>query len=345
MRSKVCAILGAGASKDASAAGGPPTNPNFEPPLAKELFGRRTVFTSGAAAPYRGVRVLASELGELGGTSLEAKLVEFARDPRPHVRRYFRQVPPYLRDLLLNVSVNYTKGSPGNHVRLALNLLKEHEVAFFDLNYDDYLERALPECDPSLVISNLLDYVQAGRQAIVGKVRGSINWGTPIGEGPNVGSDELFASYETLLEMNGFDPLVPCKELIFAPNGAPTLAWRGQDGRQLYPVLTAPLAGKDHTALVCPKGHLEALAKFLAECTHYLVIGTSGLDDDLLGFLSDYVRSVVLVHYVNLKDGGACQGNFQKGVPSFAKAHHSVDYDDGLRLYLGSQQFRDFLTA
>ena len=338
VRTKVCVILGAGASADASNEGGPPANPTWKPPLASELFGRRMVFQSGAARPYPGVRALASELGELGPLPLEAKLLEFARDPRDLVRRYFRQVPLYLRDLLLSVTTNYTGGeNPGNHVRLCLNLLKEHQTAFLDLNYDDYLEKALPVCGDGLEIRNLSDYVELERVAIVGKVHGSIHWGTPVGPA-DAPSAHLEAYY-------AFDPLGPCPELIFAPSRDSTFGWRDRNGRLLYPVLTAPLAGKDHTALVCPKGHLDALKTFLEGCTHYVVIGTSGLDDDLLGFLRQYVHSVELVHYVNKGETAteSCKTNFEKAAPAFRNARRSIAFDGGFRLYLGSQHFRDFL--
>ncbi len=69
-----CVILGAGASKDSWNNGGPPRKEEWMPPVAAELFrfGERLKFADIASA-YPGVSVLASDLGELGGTSLEAK--------------------------------------------------------------------------------------------------------------------------------------------------------------------------------------------------------------------------------------------------------------------------------
>jgi hypothetical protein len=345
MEKPVCVILGAGASADAWNSGGPSRSGNWNPPVAAELFnfGRREVFL-GPASPYHGVQVLAADLGELGGQSLEAKLQEYARDPRDLIKRYFRQVPLYLRDLLVEVTTKFTSNgaNPGNHVRLCLRLLKDHQVAFLDLNYDDYLERALPVCDESLGINNLLDYVKPGRRAIVGKVHGSIHWGTPIALPPQ--SEDA----ENLLRVYcDFDPLSPCTELIFQPSRKNTFNWRDLESRKLlYPVLTAPLAGKDHTALVCPKGHLETLGAFLRGCKHFLVIGTSGLDDDLLGFLGQHVSSVDVVQYVNLNAGTQeCRGRFEKAVHPFHGTQKKVEYASGFTGYLGSPEFQDVLRA
>src|ERR1700730_1027179 len=181
---KVCVILGAGASKDGWNEGGPPRNMNWEPPLAAELFrfGQRPAFL-GPAGPYHGEQVLASELGALGTAPLDAKLLEYAKHPHERMKRYFRQVPLYLRDLFLSVSANFTQGgaSPGNLTRLLLRLLNSnHHVAFLDLNYDDYLEKTLAFVDNQFAINGLLEYIEPSRAAIVGKVHGSINWGIPI---------------------------------------------------------------------------------------------------------------------------------------------------------------------
>ena len=346
MKKPVCVILGAGASADAWSEGGPvPRSTGLRPPVARELFnfGSRADFYS-VARTYPGVQALAAELGELGGRSLEARLREYADDPRDLVKRYFRQVPLYLRDLLVKVTTEYTPGGahPGNHIRLCLGLLKEHPVAFLDLNYDDYLEEALPVCDGTLAVTSLDDYVKTGRQAIVGKVHGSIHWGTPIAQPPQ---DESAA--HLISEYCNYDPLGECHDLIFQPSRKNTFNWREPDTRRLlFPVLTAPLAGKDHTALVCPKGHLDALKTFLKGCEHYLVIGTSAQDEDLLNFLRSSVLSVQLVHYVNHQDGAnACKANFENSSRTFLNAHRRFVFDEGFRAYLSSDHFQNSLNA
>ena len=109
---KIGVILGAGASADASNPGEPPARPEWQPPLAKDLF-RFDAHPNywAVAGRYRGVRVLTPELAEVlaaGTVSLEAKLADFAVHPDQRIRDHFRHIPPYLRDLILGVTAGYT---------------------------------------------------------------------------------------------------------------------------------------------------------------------------------------------------------------------------------------------
>ena len=149
-------MLGAGASYDCWNDTGSPARPEWRPPLARELFGARPAFW-GVLQGYRGVVVLASELGELArgdAFNIELKLREFANHEDQRIRRAFKEVPLYLRDLIATVVGSYTERRlPGAHVRFVMNLLAAGaSVAFIDLNYDPYIETALAYFDPELVI-------------------------------------------------------------------------------------------------------------------------------------------------------------------------------------------------
>src|SRR5437773_1676487 len=88
---KVGVILGAGASRDAFNDTGPPRDEQWTPPLAAELFSQRPVFWP-VLAQYPGVRVLASDLGELvraGKAIMETKLREYANHSDPRIREHF----------------------------------------------------------------------------------------------------------------------------------------------------------------------------------------------------------------------------------------------------------------
>lgn len=337
---KVCVILGAGASADAWNASGPPATPEWKPPLAKELFGQRDTFW-GFMQRFPGVRVLSAELAEVvrsGTIALEAKLLEYARHPDKRISERFKEVPPYLRELILAVVEKHTGGiSPGTHLRLVMRLLSSgHKLGFLDLNYDDYLEMALVDFDPGLAISSLPHYVAAERQAIVGKVHGSVHWGTP------------FALQDFRDSLRDFDPLSPPTNVVLERSKRDSFNWRHPEtGHLLYPVITAPLAGKDHSALVCPPGHLKAFQAFLEGCRHYLVIGTSGQDDDLLSFLNQSVSAVDLVHYVNYMQNATleCQQRIEAASPVFSRAMNRLPFPHGFRAYLGSQEFQDFVQS
>jgi len=284
--------------------------------------------------------VLTPELAEVlaaGSASLEAKLAESAVHPDPRIRDHFRQVPPYLRDLILSVTAGYTNNvSPGTHLRLVTSLLSSnHQIAFLDLNYDDYLETALADFDDELQISEFRDYVREGRQAIVGKVHGSVHWGAPFPR-----ANDYFQG------ISGVPPLGPYPHAILEKSRTVSPQWITPNGEAgLYPILTVPLAGKGHTALRFRADHQHALQRFLQECERYLVIGTSGLDDDLLGYLDEYVSSVRTVHYVNYESANTevCRTRFQGGCVAFNRASAVVPFIGGFRAYLSSREFERFL--
>ena len=333
-------ILGAGASKDAWSKGGPPRQNSWTPPLANELFqfDARDLFWQ-VAKDYRGVRVLAPHLAERGGVALEEKLLELSRHHDSRIRDCYKDVPPYLRDLILHVTAGFTQNvSPGSHLHLVGSLLgSDHNVAFLDLNYDDYLEKAVADFDPQMEIKKLRDYTN-NAQVVVGKIHGSIHWGVAM---PWHGTLE-----DSLAKFNGTIP--PNAQIIWSGSRQMARAWFAPGGEAiLYPLLTAPLAGKDQTALVCTPETLKRLHLFLKDCAHYLVIGTSGQDTDLLGFLAESVSSVRVVHYVNFQQEATreCQVRIEAGCPMFKSAPSQVLYPHGFRAYLGSEQFQDFLRA
>jgi hypothetical protein len=92
---------------------------------------------------------------------------------------------------------------------------------------------------------------------------------------------------------------------------------------------------------------VAALRDYLTESQHYLVIGTSGLDDDLLALLSQSVRKVRTVHYVSDSSKGVRQleGRFCRKIRGFASARNPVLFDSGFRAYVGSPMFTKLLKG
>jgi len=336
---KVAVILGAGASLDAWNGTGPPANPTWAPPLAKDLFGARDIFWR-VLETYRGAQVLASDLGELvrRGLNIEQKLREYSEHRDGRVRNHFKHVPPYLRDLLNTVVREYTgEHPPGTHLRFLMKLLTSNlQLAFVVLNYDDYVELSLSAFDERLRIRTMDDYVAPGRPALVGKVHGSVDWGRPMEDKGN-----WEASVLTL------DLSKRPSQILLEQSRSRSREWFTQDRKQmLYPVLTAPLAGKGHTDLVCPAEHLDALREFLSDCRDLLVIGTSGQDDDLAALLASCLSEVKIAHYVNGDRQAAEQvhDRFSARVPAFRSAS-TVFYDEGFRAYTGSEELDAFLAG
>jgi len=112
-----------------------------------------------------------------GTETLESVLGVLAHHRDPQTQQDFKQIPPYLRDLLHKVSNDFT-AIPGHYVKLAHLLLKDFDsnVLFIVLNYDDLLERALTLLYPEFLFREISDYVSDARPFQVVKLHGSINW-------------------------------------------------------------------------------------------------------------------------------------------------------------------------
>jgi len=322
MAKKVAVILGAGASYDCWNDTGPPADMHWRPPLARDLFGTRPAFWD-VLVRFNGARVLASELGELArgdAFNIEVKLREYAEHKDQRIRQAFKDVPLYLRDLISSVVYRYTANQhPGTHLRFVMNLLSTGaEAAFIDLNYDPYLEMALTAFDPLLLIRAIGDYTAQGRQAIICKPHGSIHWGVRMGPS-GLSWDEA---------LKGFDPQQTRGEIVVEKSQSNSIGW-SLNQALLYPVLTAPLAGKGHMDLVCPEPHLEALRTFLEDCRHYVIIGTSGQDEDLLAFLREVRRTSKrpIAYYVSDSEPNARLTSDRMGMLFKRPAGHSSVVD------------------
>lgn len=178
--SRVCVILGAGASCDVAGEGSLIIEPEFRPPLASELFDIRNYPQNWAVlSPYRGARVLTQMLAPLissGQIDVESALRKYAEHTDSQIREQFKHIPPYLRDLIYRASTGYTS-IPSCYVRLVVELLAErpHEVLFLLLNYDNLLETALSQFSPKFTFNNIEDYVPIEQNFMVVKLHGSIN--------------------------------------------------------------------------------------------------------------------------------------------------------------------------
>jgi len=181
---KTCTvILGAGASYDVHIPG-TTTDPrsDFTPPLTVQLFDTRF---QGQRNHFKGSKFLGYELASLakaGALNLEQKLREYANHNNQSIRRLFKDIPIYIRSVLIACSSHYYEHS-GAHAFLIKRLLAiyPHHVLFISLNYDDLLERSLASYSGKS-ITHMDEYVDKERQALIVKLHGSIDWLTPIGD-------------------------------------------------------------------------------------------------------------------------------------------------------------------
>jgi len=347
---KVCVILGAGASHDVWGAGSPYINPDYKPPLARDLF---NIAEHGAywgvLKWYNGAIVLTQQLAELLASEqkqigIENELRRYAEHTDPQMRQHYKHIPAYLRDLLYLASKQYTY-VPSTYVQLVIELLAEqpHDILFIVLNYDNLLEQALTLFNPDLQFRYMAEYVDVNRNAKVVKLHGSINWFRRLPGGRTTGWTELVAQLDVFKQF-------PEDEIIIK-DGIEKVIDSADSNHLLYPLLTAPLAGKHIGDAVCPKSHIIAAQEFLKNCRKFLIIGTSGLDEDLLYLLNEAVtykpdESNTLIHLVDVGEAAdKASAKFQKGVKAF---RHQLSpqntFRDGFRVYV-LQHLRDFATS
>ena len=313
---------------------------NFRPPLASELFDNSGRFNE-FLHDFPGAEFLARDLSPLlarGEIGLEEQLRHYAEHPEERMRQRYKHIPGYLRDLIWACSEQYVR-MPGCYVQLVIALLAEvpHEVLFLVLNYDTLLEKAIVAYEPAWQFSKLADYVEPSRAAKVVKLHGSVNWFIRLG---GLGEWEVHVEKEDVLRKPDEDQIIVGR--------FPHVKQAEHAGRRLYPVLTAPLAGKGITDIVCPDSHSTFAREFLASCQKMLVIGTSGLDADLLALLDSSMSpdSGTMIHFVGQGPQTVeALARFRAGVASFREYPLTTSYDNGFQRYVADETFRQFAHA
>ena len=341
-RQKACVILGAGASYDVVPEDSQLViEPVFRPPLTSGLFdiaGNRS--NREVIADYPGAQVLAPELDAIGrrGADLESALRHFAEHPDPQTQQHFKQIPAYIRDVLQRSSEKYAH-YPHAYLSLVRQLLGEykHDVLFLVLNYDTLLEWALTQYDSQLTFQIITDYVAPGRRAAVVKMHGSVNWFN------RSDSDEPWLHW-----VRSLDVLAEPVDYVIDDEVQRVRAEAGRDGKlRYYPILTAPLAGKDFR---CPNDHIFEAGKFLFACKKFLIVGTSGKDDDLHGLLNKNLNSSegrYLLHIVGGSDVGDARSNLEENIGVFREGRRELRtnaFSGGFRGYLAENHLETFAS-
>lgn len=342
---KACVVIGAGASYDAWN-GITGRREEWQPPLASELFGPRREFES-LLGRYPGASQLGQELSRLaanpdGAFSIEKQLLEYANHPDRRVRDQFRQVPPYLRDVIAACQLGYLQTSSA-HAVFVKKLLADHphQVAFVVLNYDTYVEAALTALDETMTFHNMDDYAALNRQAIVVKPHGSIDWLVEFAA-PQLSWERSIATHEE----SPRSPVYirpPASDPRSGVDQMPDL--RGPNQGHLYPLITAPLAGKGENDVVCPDEHIIAFKQWVADCSKFLIVGTSGLDSDVLQLLDAAVSRALLVEFVgNGIAAGESRTRFNEGVRAIRSCFKDSVRKEGFMKYVFSNDFVNFLS-
>ena len=291
MIERLFVVIGAGASRGC-APGNVPTNAAYLPPLVTELFAPSRPGISDVLAKYPLAKLAAADLrGRDTSLAIEETIRQRYRDSEHELdQRIFRAIPPYLQELLFEISRRYTE-FPQNYESLVANLLRLDEVVFISLNYDVLLDNVLGAV--ASPITGMKWYVDTDRRWSLIKLHGSVNW-----------ARNTSANVSTLFT----DPPVdlPLDEEIVLRSGDALWQMRGLTsaeggfvhGELHYPVLSVPVGQADE--LVCPRLHVEFLQERLAatQALHILLIGYSGNDREVLALVREsgrHIKSLTII--------------------------------------------------
>ncbi|MGD9933550.1 MAG: SIR2 family protein [Dehalococcoidia bacterium] len=264
------------------------------------------------------------------------------------MKRHFLDVPPYLRHLIQAIEAEYVQ-TPGSYLQFITELvgISGHELVILTTNYDTYIESALRMFSPkTYVYSSIQDYVRPDRQVRLAKLHGSTNWGYPFHEAYE--SDVSGSPWpERWIERVQYLRLpLDSRRTIIDDGKATGPAWFAKDGTRttfLYPVLTAPLAGKDEPSLVCPEEHIIAAREFMSIPHTVLVLGSSGLDDDVLALLSNNSTNITRAKVVTKDDAPAVAERFARALGMAVE--DIACYDLGFSTWMANQDFRQFADS
>lgn len=348
---QVCVILGAGASHDVRNPDGSPEDyPDLKPPLAEKLFDGTNNECRAILDKYPGAGTLAQNLvyDLANGAKFEDRLRHYAHHPTSEgLREGFKDVPPYLRDFIWRCSERYTPW-PSGYIRLVTELLGENQynVLFLVLNYDNLLEKALSSVF-SYTFNKMDDYVAPERAAKVIKIHGSVNWFIPLPWRTSTW-DEAVERLDVRERPNEIDIRVIARNATKEGRQGRTDLWEWDYDPWVYPVLTAPLAGKDLENIVCPSTHRGFAESFVATCRKYLIIGSSGTDDDLMKLLDGAIPAdepMNFVHVVGKEGTDGTRDNFKQGVTAFRENAIFSEFYEGFQRYLIDPAFKSFFDA
>ena len=230
----------------------------------------------------------------------------------------------------------------------------EHEVLFLTLNYDTLLERDLLAFKRSVYsFDKIDDYINQERHAKVVKVHGSSNWFRPLHALNKRHSDgfdwtSVLDNYGLRLMDNSIH-IAPDSKTLTKDLGAknfPSMdtAWGTMP---VYPVLTAPLAEKGESDLVCPEPHTKFAMNFMSKCPKFLVIGTSGNDADLFSLISRSAPQPQMVHFVNadLASARNLAQRYESAIENFGAGASVHSHGSGFGDYLASENFRQLVRG
>lgn len=306
-------IVGAGASNDLIPPALGVSLINYEgkytPPLTKDLFNLNRAVIDQVMVHYPLVH---TSLGILKRNLEKQGLEDYMlslRDSKEELDvELFGQIPLYLQHLFGKISETHCT-DPSNYSSLVFETLKSktERVCYITLNYDLFFEQALSK-RTKIPFTDLSQYIPQGKKWALIKMHGSVNWGKKIKKVSNPG-ETLGALLDNISNLNPAEDIE--SEIVIDS----TYRQRPDITKHFYPALSVPVSG-DYK-LNCPPEHVKKLEELLRECTHFLIIGVSGRDQDLLEKLNENVSKAQKVAIVGKEHVDEDMKRFLNGVEGF----------------------------
>lgn len=315
-------ILGAGASFDCvdNMKDVCQYNNNWRPPLTHDIFSSRFVTISSRypalksiAEDFRARLVRKTEAEDL---NLESYIRQI-RDNQNALAEYV-QIPLYLQELFGEISEHFiSPGGVSKYVRLC-RMLRDSDydkILILTTNYDLLIDRALEEVFN--VYLNTFDlngqdpYMSIGNKCLLVKLHGSANWGRRIKEV----TSESTGTVNVLCKLNF---KFTTEKSVRVLNGHQDSS-RFIEGNFYYPSLAIPV--RDKVGFACPETHIEFAKQLLEDCEQFLIIGYSGVDEDIYEML-EVAKSVKWIRFVSRDQKSAenVSKRFSKRLPQLNSA-------------------------
>ena len=347
MAKKLTVILGAGASHSLNPVHKRNDAEAFRPPLSKNIFMQSGEFQT-ILHKYPLAEILASDIDRKikqnkPGIGLEQILKDYeekmSKGAEPITSRQFLQIPLYLNTLFGKISTHFTN-QPDEYNNLVTSTLDiMDEVLFLTLNYDNLLEIPLSAIF-GIDFTNESHYVNEKNWSLV-KLHGSTNWYRKFSDEQSIGYSPSEENYFSLLK-RALVPLSLQDEFYFV--GMRSHSIKHIDNIPVYPAITVPVDGKYE--INCPSAHELKAKEFISDCSNYLIIGTSGKDQDLLDLLKKNAKpGKVLVVGRGENSTSETRNSIIKANPQFQKNTDVYFHSNGFAQFILDGKLEEFLDS
>lgn len=345
MAKTLTVILGAGASYSINIDPRSTDNQGYRSPLAQQIFKDSREFRQ-ILHKYEQAEILSSDIerrirqNKLG-VGLEQILrdleEELKRGNDTHKVRQFLQIPLYIQELFGVISSNFTQRPDEYNILVNEVLSKVGKVLFLVLNYDNLLEIPLSKISHT-EFSTEEDYIKH-EPWMLAKIHGSINWSKEFIDVKH--ADPSDNEYFRLLATSKLPLPLSDKFSIWNMR---SYAVKYADRIPLYPAITVPVDGKYDVN--CPHLHIQKAKEFLSDCHNYLIIGTSGKDQDLLDMLKTNAKGgKVLVVGTSEENTNMIRENFVLAIPQFQSNIGTFYHQRGFSEFVDSGTIDIFLDS